>query len=256
MKTSRLWIFSDLHLTSSQDPLFRPFMNALKQAQDEHDTIVLAGDIFELFVGNSSYFYNQFFEFFETLKRLSDLGVQLFYIEGNHDFHLKNNFKDTSIHFEEEGVEVALTSSASATKRIWISHGDLIDRSDVSYLRLRSIFRSRWVKFLTVITPAFVIQAVAKALARSAELKKKDLPENWHPSKLSRLRNVFRSYALDKHQQGFDVVVLGHCHDLDQVEPYYWNMGYPPVHQQFLFIDASLHQMQRQFFGKVSIDNN
>jgi hypothetical protein len=37
--------------------------------------------------------------------------------------------------------------------------------------------------------------------------------------------------------------VLGHCHDLDQVEPYYFNMGYPPVHRQYLFYHDGLKRM-------------
>jgi hypothetical protein len=59
---------------------------------------------------------------------------------------------------------------------------------------------------------------------------------------------VYRAHAETKRSQGFDFVVMGHCHDLDDWGGFYWNMGYPPVHRQYIVFDP------RAGAAKVSLE--
>ena len=243
----RLWVFSDLHLTHPQSFLYTSFLKALEEPQSETDTVVFAGDIFDRLVGDSNYFRSKYSAFIETLKKLNEKKVKLFYIEGNHDFHLKNFFKGVDLKFEEEAVLLS-AETLSGKKMIYIGHGDLVNEADSRYLRLRRFFRSRPIQFLSECLPGKSVEWVGKRLSRPLSQKAKELPENWDPDHLRYLRSIYRKFAQNKKSQGFDYIILGHCHDLDQQEPFYWNMGYPPIHRQFIHYDSSADLVQRRNF--------
>ncbi len=235
----RLWVFSDLHLSDPGSALYHSFLTALLEPQNEEDAVIFAGDIFDLLVGESNYFRTKYHSFFEAVKALSDRGVRVFYIEGNHDFHLKTHFPNTVI-FENESVDLMLQGRSSEKPlRIYVAHGDLVDQSDVGYLRLRAVFRSQPIQILSSVLPGRWIEGLSVLLSRPAEQKEKDLPEYWQAEHREKLRKTYRDFAAMKNRQGFDFVILGHCHDLDQWAPFYWNMGYPPTHRQFLYYDAT-----------------
>jgi UDP-2,3-diacylglucosamine hydrolase len=229
----RVWIFSDLHLTNSSSALYQAFLKTLEEPKFSDDVVVFSGDLFDLLVGDSTYFRRKFAGFFVAVENLAKLGVQLHYIEGNHDFHLRKLFQ-TAIRFHEEAV-VLEDHSGSKPKRIYIAHGDLVDQEDHSYLKLRKFLRGNPIRVLSHWIPGSFVQSIGDFLSRSLAEKAHDLPDAWPAEKRERLREVFRKFAAEKHRAGNDFVVLGHCHDLDAVPPYYFNMGYPPVHQQYLF---------------------
>jgi len=245
----RLWIFSDLHLTEPSEYLYRSFLQALDEPELS-DTVVFAGDIFDLFVGNSARFSSKNAPFFNQLAKLHLRGVKLFYIEGNHDFHLKEIL-------EPHGVQVVkdeITLTTERKKRIYIAHGDLVDQTDVNYLRLRKIFRSPVLRTLVDVAPGSLIETIAGKLSRPLSQQHSELPEKWQPEDREKLRKKYRNFARQKTVQGgeADVVILGHCHDLDELPPFYWNMGYPPQHRQFLFYDAATNEVKRREFPRIS----
>lgn len=245
----RLWVFSDLHLTDPQSSFYRSFLKILDEPQSEHDVVVFAGDIFDLMVGKSHYFAEKHADFFSRVKTLASKGVQLYYIEGNHDFHLQSQFQGIPITFENEAVQLK-AETPSGTKLIYIAHGDLVDESDVWYLRLRKLFRSMPIEFLADRAPGFLVEKIGESLARSYEQKEGQLPESWPAERRDRLRSTFRRFAEQKRAQGFDYVILGHCHDFDEIPPFYFNMGFPPVHEMFLFYDSLEDCVKRKSLGK------
>jgi UDP-2,3-diacylglucosamine hydrolase len=249
----KLWVFSDLHLKSMSSPLVGAFLKALQEPSESDDVVVLAGDIFDLYVGNQNYFYSQFQPIFEALKRITDCQVPVHYIQGNHDFHFEK-------HLQSVGVQVSSTDDCiqlqSITgKKFYIAHGDLVDTSDHAYLRLRKILRSNIIRFAVQKIPNAVIQWVAGQMARTEDQRSLQLPETFSDSKLQEFRKPYREFAEVKKQEGFDFVVLGHCHDLDTLAPFYSNMGYPPVHRQFLYYEADLEPqndlLKRRFFTGI-----
>jgi UDP-2,3-diacylglucosamine hydrolase len=234
----RLWVFSDLHLNEPTSEFYQSFLSVLDQPQDENDVVVFAGDIFDLMVGTSQYFAEKHAFFFKKVKTLANKRVQLYYIEGNHDFHIQNQFDGVPIQFENEAVQLKV-QTASGIKLIYIAHGDLVDQSDRGYLGLRKFFRSRLVQIAASQVPGQWIEKLGQAFSRPHRQKDDDLVERWPPSKRDVLRAIFRDFARQKKAEGFDYVILGHCHDLDQIEPFYYNMGFPPVHRQFVSYDSS-----------------
>jgi len=234
----RIWFFSDLHLADSQSNLYRSFLQALDEPESASDAVVLAGDIFEIFVGNSPYFIEQNWEFLKALRTLAARKVALFYIQGNHDFHLEQAFVD---------LPIQVLDSELVLGKLYVAHGDLVDQQDQGYLRMRKVFRSYAFRKFVDLLPGKAVQWIGETIARSHQQKETDLPSQ--PGQVPAVRPVFRAFAEEKKRQGFDFVVLGHCHDIDDLQPFYFNMGYPPVHRQFLHYSAESNSIKRRNFA-------
>ena len=242
----QIWVFSDLHLTNSESTLYQAFLTALQAPSCPNDVVVFSGDIFDLLLGNSSYFRRRYLEFFEAVDRLVSSGVTVHYIEGNHDFHIRSLFS-SGVKFHDEAVELIDTSQSIANK-IYIAHGDLVDLADHKYLRLRRVLRQKWVQYSCSLIPGIILQKIGDLTSRPLEQKALEAPDHWDSENLTRLRLVFRTFAKTKFESGYQFIVLGHCHDLDSVEPYYFNMGYPPIHGQYLFYDSKAPGFKRMSF--------
>lgn len=236
----RIWVFSDLHLNDPHSEFYSTFLRSLEEPSTHKDAVVLAGDVFDVFIGNSAYFINKYSTFFSALKRLSSRGVKLFYIQGNHDFHLQDAFKEVSIQILDSELVIG---------KIYIAHGDLVDQGDRGYLRLRALLRSAGIQWLVSVLPGKVVEAIGEFLSRPHVLKERELIRA--PGESPRERPVFRRFAEEKKRQGFDFVILGHCHDLDDLQPFYFNMGYPPIHRQFLFYDSGSNSFRRRIFAGI-----
>ena len=234
----RLWVFSDLHLTNPDSTLYLSFLKALEEPNSAQDCVVFAGDIFDIFVGKSAHFREKHAPFLKAVQHLSQKNVQLYYIQGNHDFHLASAFSNTSVQFLDSELILG---------KIYIAHGDLVDRSDHGYLLMRKLFRAQGFQKLVELLPGKTIEKIAEAISRPHDQKEKDLYASGSGS-IPPVRSIYRAFAEEKKRQGFDFIILGHCHDLDEIQPFYFNMGYPPVHRQFLFYSAESNSFQRRLF--------
>ena len=61
---------------------------------DASSYIIFLGDIFDLMVGKQVEYYSLYQDFFDSIKYLVRKKKKVIFIEGNHDFHLGNLFKD------------------------------------------------------------------------------------------------------------------------------------------------------------------
>ncbi len=247
----RVHIFSDLHITGPEDPLYMAFLATLDSIKDVKDRVVLAGDIFDVLVGGGSFYKEKYPAFLGVIRNLASNGVQVHYIEGNHDFNLSPYFAGLSVNVEEDAVALS-----HGSKRLWIEHGDTIDANDHAYQAWRTVSRSVFLKEFSARMPGVVLQQVGQWWSRNTVKKEQDLPENWPEGKLHALRWMYRHYAEKKFHEGIDWVVLGHCHDFDDYTTvvenrncHYMNMGYPRRHKSYVRADLDLGIIERiQFF--------
>jgi len=228
---------SDLHISSTQDPLYRSLLSLIETRLKSGDIFVLAGDIFDLFVGNKKVFVGRYQEFFDSLQAASVRGVKIHYIEGNHDFQIKHVFsriEGLQVHPRDVLIEMN-------GKRFFFSHGDLVDPKDYGYFALRAFLRSPVMKAFVTVMPGRVIAAIGNAMSATSQKKGPRLPANLPTPQMERLRILYRSFAAEKLSQGYDFVVMGHCHDLDEMQfniggrpGQYINIGYPRAHGSFV----------------------
>jgi UDP-2,3-diacylglucosamine hydrolase len=131
---------------------------------------------------------------------LKQQGVRICLCEGNHDFFLGDYFTGRlGIEVYPEWAEFEIDGL-----RVLVSHGDTVDRGNRKYLALRRLLRSRFARALQRLLPL-------KLLWRLARLSSKMSKEMSGESQ-DRLAEIMHRFALGKFQEGYDAVILGHCH--------------------------------------------
>ncbi len=245
----RLLIVSDLHVWGDDDPLYESLLRLLKNEATPGDTVVLAGDLFDLFVGNKRIFISRYRRFFEGLREAGQRGVHVHYIEGNHDFLIRKTFQKIPglwVHSSDVQIE-------TGGRRFFVSHGDLVDRKDYGYRALRGFFRSPVMRAFIWMMPGAWIDWIGQTSSKRSRAKNPALPMQLPQERMDGLRRVYRNYASAKFSEGFDFVVMGHCHDLDEMrlkvgerEGQYINVGYPRTHGSFLFWSPEQARIERR----------
>lgn len=232
-----LFILSDLHILDANDPIYFSLLSFLRLRVSPGDTVIFAGDIFDLFVGNKAVFQNKYNEFFDVLSEVGQRGVRVFYIEGNHDFLIQSAFRNlpaVSIHHREVSLQID-------GKRFFIIHGDTVDYSDYGYRMIRAFFRSPLMKMLVWIFPGEWLDRIGQMSSSYSREYKPRLFSEIPIERRERLRCIYRNFAAEKLSEGFDFVAMGHCHDLDEMSfkidgrtGQYINVGFPRVHGSIL----------------------
>lgn len=244
-----LFILSDLHIRGVEDPIYTSLLTVIRDRATQGDTVVLAGDIFDLYIGNKAVFHHQYQAFFDALLSASQRGVELHYIEGNHDFLLKGAFQhiphmrvyDSNFGIERDG------------KKFYIAHGDEVDRKDYGYRLLRAFFRSPIMALAVFLSPGKWLNQFGQFLSRKSRGGKPFLPMDWPLDRREYLRKLYRSFAADRLLEGYDFVVMGHCHDLDEMSfkigprvGQYMNVGFPRIHGSYLVWSSGDPKIQRE----------
>jgi len=198
----------DAHLIGRQDPNFRrfvSFLNSLREggrifAPGELTDLFFVGDVFDFWFARGTSVYPPFEEIIARLGALAAAGVRIHLCEGNHDFSLGDYFSRLggfSVYegwgeMEAEGI------------RILFGHGDLVDGENRRYLLLRRILRSRaFYAFQGLLPRRFLWEASRAFSALSRDLE---------DGKSLAMFKKMESFARERFREGYDAVVLGHCH--------------------------------------------
>ena len=230
-------VISDIHIFGADDPLYASLLALMREELSVGDHLVLAGDIFDFLVGNQPALNRRYADFIAALGELGARGVRTTYIEGNHDFHLSGILAEIpNLQLVPAEVEIAFPAS-----KIYVAHGDLVDRNDRGYLALRAFFRSPFIRFTAFALPERAVEWIGNRSADSSRKWNPRLPESRGGDHLANLRKTFRTFAERKFREGFDAIVLGHCHDLDGEEfiadrrkGRYLNVGFPRAHHSYV----------------------
>jgi len=139
------YFISDLHLIPSQPLLFTLLHNFLNAIKTDAEALYIVGDLFEFWIGDDILEKNAgkpYLPVIQQLRVLSDSGVKIFFTQGNRDFLLKQKFADAvggELLPDEKIVDLYGTPTL-------LMHGDTLCTDDVSYQRLRRIFRNKLIQ--------------------------------------------------------------------------------------------------------------
>lgn len=250
-----IYFFSDIHIQNQKDPLYGSFLRVLRDHPQDGDTIVLNGDIFDLFVGDRPYFLEEYRELIQVLQGCGERGVEIHYLEGNHDFHLRKAFSNVpkmKIHSEVMGLS---RNTGGSKKRFHIAHGDLVDSKDYGYRFLRLFFRGPLIRLFVTQAPSSWVKWFGETCSQTSRKSHVATFEDLPLERQEKIRKTFRAYAQRRFREGFDYVVMGHCHDLDEWQTQegdrtcqYINMGFPPKHGSYLKWDSGDSLIRRISF--------
>jgi UDP-2,3-diacylglucosamine hydrolase len=244
-----LFVISDLHIQAPEDPFYASLLSLLRERTVSGDIVVLAGDLFDVFVGDKPVFLSRYRDFLNELVSAGQRGVRIHYIEGNHDFLVKRAYSDihgVEVHSHDVTFEIA-------GKRFFFAHGDTVDRADIGYMALRLFFRSPLMRAIVKVVPGSWLERIGRVSSRRSRASQPEWQTRMSLTRMERLRVLYRNFAAEKLAHGFDYVVLGHCHDLDEMSfsigersGQYVNVGYPRIHGSFLTWSPGDERIQRE----------
>lgn len=201
---------SDVHLGAG-DELFRRrteqcFVRWLDMVSADAEVIFLVGDIFDFWFEYNRVVPQGFVRTLGKLAELTDRGIQIIFITGNHDMWSRDYLQ------RECGVEVVHTSRniTLGNRTIHIAHGDNLNIGDKPLLRLMNgAFRSRIMRklFAWLVHPDL---AMSFGQWWSGKSRKSHAQDEITPSSLDFLIDYARTY---KQENPFvDSILFGHMH--------------------------------------------
>jgi UDP-2,3-diacylglucosamine hydrolase len=142
---------SDVHLQESLPKTTAAFLDFLNTHAAKAQRLYLLGDLFEYWAGDDDIGTPYHQRIVEALRKLSDAGVQLFWLPGNRDFLVGDEFVRAIGATALQEPHIATI----AGRRIVIVHGDAQCTDDADYMAFRKQVRDpAWQKqFLSMPLP-------------------------------------------------------------------------------------------------------
>ena len=194
-------LISDLHLQPERAALTEAFLRFLDERALKARQLYLLGDLFEYWAGDddlSAPFHQQIVA---ALRRVSDAGVQLFWIAGNRDFLVGSGFAEAcglTLLPETWVIE-------AGGQRIALLHGDAQCTADVKYMEFRAQVRQ----------PAWQQQFLSMPLAQRKQIIAglREKSKEGHADKSYEIMDVTPAAIADVFAQtGTSIMIHGHTH--------------------------------------------
>ena len=196
----RAIFLADAHL-NQDDTDSRNFLALADRAAAEKIPLFLLGDVFDLWFGAPSLTFGFQKPIVEHLRKLRREGLNIYYVEGNRDFYLKQHHEGTTFDIVSEGAMPVTVGG----KRLHLAHGDTVNRADIAYRFWKGISKSRFANDAVARLPSSVILPMAdwieRKLKRSNRRYKGSFPER-----------EARDFSLRLFGEGVDFILLGHFH--------------------------------------------
>ena len=193
---------ADAHLKRPEDDNYRTLIRFLETLPADTDTLYLMGDIFEFWIGNPVPVYSHYREIIDCLKDVRGRGVRIVYFEGNHDFHLGRFFEEKlQAEVHEAGAVLNI-----GPKRVYLCHGDQINRADYRYRAFRLLLHNPVVRALVPLFSRRIADHAAATLSRRSSKQHGRRRKRWD------YRAILDTFAGERFASGCDAVITGHYH--------------------------------------------
>ena len=196
---------SDLHLDPSRPAITDLFLAFLREQARQAEALYILGDLFEAWIGDDTP-SPAADAVAVALRELTDAGVPVFFIRGNRDFLLGQDYA------QRAGMRI-LPDPCVITlygKPVLLQHGDLLCTDDTTYQAFRAQTRDpRWqAQFLAqplLARVAFAAQARAASKARYGELVSSGMAETIGDVSTATVQAWFQRYGVQR-------MIHGHTH--------------------------------------------
>lgn len=196
---------SDLHLDAERPQITELFGQFVRSEARHSDALYILGDLFEAWVGDDD--PSEAGEYVaRELTALQTSGVPVYFIRGNRDFLLGQDFASRArMTILPDPAVVMLYGTPTL-----IMHGDLLCTDDVAYQQFRAQTRDpKWqAQFLSQPLQAriaFAQQARAASKAHQSGLKQQGTMESITDVSPATVEGTFSRYGLDR-------IIHGHTH--------------------------------------------
>ncbi len=196
----RAVFFSDVHLDRDDQNKSELVTAFIEETCSGADVVAILGDLFEFYHGYEDYIFPWYRPIAEALRRVSQAGTKVYFLEGNHEFGMGRHFESYT------GAVVSRTLTLHLDdKRVFLSHGDDIDNLMLARI-LRSSLSYRTMDFLGPLRTWSVAGAIGFFLSKKVK------------GYSQKVIAVFRAFARRRFVAGCDAVILAHSHISDSLE--------------------------------------
>jgi len=216
----KILFVSDIHLGAKYiaDPHGheRRVVDFLRREGSDADHIYMLGDILDYWFEYHDVVPRGFIRFFGELAALSDSGVKITWMTGNHDIWL---FDYLRAELNIEVIDAPYIQRAIAGHNFILAHGDRIGQTSVGFRFICSLFRNRVCQRLYAAIHPRLTVPFAKAWSKSSRSVKGRNDEISQKSHIDRI--VENVDSLASAYPGTDYFVMGHHHfPLDRPMPH------------------------------------
>jgi UDP-2,3-diacylglucosamine hydrolase len=220
------FFITDAHYSNLR-PHFLDFLKDIKEKRLNPSQLILMGDIFDMLFGGVPITYKNFNK--EAVALLNDISkdIEVIYLEGNHDFNLKDVFPFVNIiPISSQPLKCEFNSQI-----ILLAHGDIA--LPLGYKIYTSLIRNRFVLFclniINGIFDNFIIKKLDKYLS-----KKNDCNDF----------KTFEKYIQNRLEEKYkcDIFIEGHFHQNRSfiVDGYrYINLGAFACNQRYFTVKST-----------------
>ncbi|MEE9555272.1 MAG: UDP-2,3-diacylglucosamine diphosphatase [candidate division Zixibacteria bacterium] len=229
---TRVYFVSDVHLDIKESPSEREtrLLEVFKKVKEDASHLYIVGDLFDFWFEYKLAIPAAYLKILAALLDLTQSGVKIFYIPGNHDFWMRDYLT------RQAGVELTddFHDIEHFGKKILITHGDGIRKDDRGYRFIKRIFRNKlciWLYSQLPVNFAYRLAMVTSKASRSYTEARDEIDSS-----------DYIDFAREKMAGGYDAVVMGHVHKPEIIET-----------------DSGLYVNCGDFFGNysyVQLDND
>lgn len=203
-KEEKYYFISDIHLglqsAEEEKAKERLLVRFLEFCSKDATELYIVGDLFDYWFEYRRVYQKGFFRTLTALQDLVEKGIKVKYIIGNHDFMHRDFFcKEIGAELFEEPVILN-----TGNKKIFVAHGDGLVKNDLGYNILKKVLRNKKIQWLYSLVHPDVGIGIASRTSKKSRgyTTKKDYGEE----------DGLYEAAMNKINEGFDFVVMGHLH--------------------------------------------
>lgn len=202
---------SDLHLCRERPEINALFFRFLRERVPGSDALYILGDLFEYWAGDDDLAEPLHGEIAAALSQVSSAGVPLYFMHGNRDFLVGEEFaRATGAKLLEDPTVVDLYGTPTL-----LMHGDTLCTDDVKYQAFRTQIRNpAWQKdFLA--KPLAVRKAMIENVREQSAREVKEKPPEIMDVNLDAVAQAFRQSDCLRMIHGHTHRPARHVHEVD-----------------------------------------
>ncbi len=204
------------HEYEREKPLIEKFEFLCNVITEAGGDFYILGDLFDYWFEYKTVIQKYSFRILTSLEKMSEKGIKITYLIGNHDFAHRDLFEKE---FKVRVLDKPLTEIIN-NKKFMLAHGDGLIGNDKGYIVLKSIVRNKKLQSLYSKLHPNVGIGLAKYFSKKSRhyTSEKDFGEN----------DYLLQFSRQKIKEGYDYVVMGHSHKFlfEKIgNGYYINLG-------------------------------
>ncbi len=205
---SKVYFVSDAHLDIRESPSEREnkLLEVFNKIKNDGSHLHIVGDLFDFWFEYKYAIPAAYLRVISALLDLTQSGVEVYYIPGNHDFWMRDFlWRQAGVKLTEDFFEFHHSG-----RKILITHGDGIRKDDRGYRLIKRIFRNRFCIWLYSQLPVNIAYRLAMRTSYASR--------RYTDARETSGSNDYVEFVKRKIDDGYDAVVMGHVHKPEIVE--------------------------------------